>query len=120
MALAKTFRDLLERYRRGERDFAGPELDTDLSNDLSDLRLDGMDLFHSFIVANFRSASSVGAHFHQANLKTCDFSNADLTAADFSGALCATTFAGAPMNATDFTGAFCNSLILQAGENPDW
>src|SRR5262249_24400768 len=121
MVPAATFRDSLERYQRGERDFAGSDLDVEPNNDLSGACLDGVDLSHSLVVANFRGASLRGAKFHESNVKTCEFRDADLYEADFTGAaLCATTFAGARMDGTDFTGAFCHSYLLQPGERPNW
>src|SRR5262245_2009831 len=103
----RSFRELLERYRRGERDFVGAELDSDADSDMSGVCLDGADLSHSFIVANFRGASLRGVRFRQANVKTCDFREADLRGADFRGAaLCSTEFAGAKLDGADFTGAF--------------
>jgi uncharacterized protein YjbI with pentapeptide repeats len=121
MAPVATFRDLLERYGRGERSFVGSDLDTDPDNDLSGLCLDGIDLSRSFVVANFRGTSLRGAKFHEANIKTCEFGEADLSEADLTeAALCATTFAGARMDGTVFAGAFYHSYVLQPGEKPNW
>ena len=122
MAPALTFRDLLERYQRGDRDFSGSELDSDPGNgNLSGACLDGIDLSHSFIFASFKGASHRGARFHGANVKSCDFSEADLSDADFSdAALCATTFIGARMTGARFKGAFVHSWALTEGEQPDW
>ncbi len=121
MGLATNFRDLLDRYALGERDFAGSELDSDPDNDLRGAQLDGIDLSQSFIFASFRGASLKGARFRAANVKTCDFKEADLTGADFSeAALCATEFGGAQMLDARFEGAYYHSSTLQAGELPNW
>ncbi|HVS36330.1 MAG TPA: pentapeptide repeat-containing protein [Gemmataceae bacterium] len=118
---ATSFRELLDRYQRGERDFAESDLDTDTANDLRGACLDGIDLSRSYVVASFRGARLRGAVFRGANVKTCDFSGADLTGADFcEAALCATTFAGAQMQDAQFGGAFYHSYRLQPGEQPDW
>jgi uncharacterized protein YjbI with pentapeptide repeats len=121
MGPAMSFRELLDRYARGERDFAESDLDTDPDNDLSGARLDGIDLSRSFIFASFRGASLKGARFRMANVKTCDFTGADLSGADFTeAALCATQFGGAQMEGARFEGAFYHSYTLQAGKLPDW
>lgn len=121
MPAVTSFRELLERYQQGQRDFAGSELDGDPENDLSGVCLDGIDLSKSFIFAGFERASLRDARFVGANVKTCDFSGADLTAADFSNAaLCATTFLGAQLAGARFTGAFYHSHVLKQGERPDW
>jgi uncharacterized protein YjbI with pentapeptide repeats len=121
MSAAASFRELLDRYGRGERDFAESDLDTDPANDLSGVNLEGIDLSRSYVVANFRGACLRGAVFRGANVKTCDFSGADLTGADFSeAALCGTTFAGTEMRGSQFGGAFYHSYRLQPGEQPDW
>src|SRR4051812_30625185 len=101
-----SFRELLDRYGKGERDFSGAELDQDAANDLTGVRLDGADLSRSFVVALFRGASLRGARFCGANVKTCDFRGADLRDADFSGAaLCATSFEGARLDGARFAAA---------------
>ncbi len=121
MVAVTSFRDLLERYRRGERDFAESELDADPANDLSGVCLNGVDLSRSFVVANFRGGSLRGVQFRGANVKTCKFAGADLTGADFTdAALCATTFGGARLEGARFGGAFYHSHLLDAGELPDW
>jgi uncharacterized protein YjbI with pentapeptide repeats len=121
MKTPRTFRDLLERYGRGERDSAGCELEEDLDNDLSGVCLDGADLSRSFIVASFRGASLREAQFVAANVKACDFRDADLRGADFTGAaLCSTQFSGARLDEATFAGAFAHSHILREGERPDW
>ena len=73
-----SFRELLDRYDRGERDFTGAELDADSDSDLTGVCLDDVDFSHAFLVANFRGASLRGVCFFQANVKTCDFREADL------------------------------------------
>lgn len=121
MAAVQSFGELLACYKRGKRDFAESDLDTDPDNDLSGVCLDGVDLSRSFVVGNFRGASLRGARFREANVKTCDFAGADLTGADFSGAaLCATTFGGARMDGAQFGGANNHSLVMQPGDLPDW
>src|SRR5262245_50250077 len=116
-----TFRELLERYQRGERDFSGAELDEDPDNDLSGVCLDGADLSRSYLVVSFRGASLRGVNFHEANVKTCDFRDANLRGADFTGAaLCAASFKGARMEEAKFAGAFFHSYTLREGEQPDW
>jgi uncharacterized protein YjbI with pentapeptide repeats len=117
----RTFRELLDRYERGERDFAGSELDEDLNNDLSGVCLDGVDLSRSFIMASFRGASLQRARFIEANVKTCDFRDADLREADFSNAtICAAEFSGAKLDGARFAGASTHSYTLKDGEIPDW
>jgi uncharacterized protein YjbI with pentapeptide repeats len=121
MGPPRTFRELLDRYGRGERDFAGSELDQDPDWNLSGVCLDGADLSRSFIVANFRGASLQDARFIEANVKTCDFRDADLRGADFTdAALCATEFGGAKMDGAKFEGASVHSHTLKHGETPDW
>jgi len=116
-----TFRELLERYQSGERDFAGSNLDEDPNNDMSGECLDQADLSESFIVANFCDASLRNVRFVRANVKTCDFRDADLRGADFSGAaLCSTNFLGAILDDTRFGGAFAHSHVFKDGEKPWW
>jgi len=115
----RSFHELIERYRQGERNFADSELDADSNNDLSGICLDGADLSRSYIAANFRNARLRGVRFKDANLKTCDFSEADLRAADFRGAaLCSTSFHLAKLEGADFTGAFVHSHVFKTGECP--
>ena len=114
-----SFRELLGRYSRGERDFAHADLDTDPDSDLTGVVLDDADFSHAFIVATFRKASLRGARFYQANLKTCDFREADLRDADFRGAaLCSASFDGALLDGANFTGAFMHSHVFKEGEHP--
>jgi uncharacterized protein YjbI with pentapeptide repeats len=121
MTHPRSFSELLERYRRGERDFADAELDGGSDNDLSGVCLDGADFSRAFLVAKFQGASLRGVRFCGANLKTCDFRNADLRGADFSGtALCATAFTSANIDGATFAGAFFHSRVLAANERPDW
>jgi uncharacterized protein YjbI with pentapeptide repeats len=117
----QTFRELLERYQRGDRDFAKSDLDQDPDNDCRGICLEGADLSGSYIVADFRRASLRGAKFVEANVKTCDFREADLRNADFSGAaLCATYFVGADMTGARFDGAHFHGYRLRSAERPDW
>ena len=114
-----SFRELLDRYRRGERDFSGAELDADPDSDLNGVCLDGADFSHAFLVASFRGASLRGARFFEANVKTCDFRDADLRDADFRGAaLCSARFDGAKLDGATFAGAFVHSHEFKAGETP--
>ncbi len=116
-----SFRELLDRYQHGERDFQESSLDEDPDNDLRGVCFDGVDLSRSYVVADFRGACLRGARFCHANVKTCDFRDADLSGADFTGAaLCATTFIGATFDAADFAGAFYHSYVIQPGGYPDW
>jgi uncharacterized protein YjbI with pentapeptide repeats len=117
----KTFRELLDRYRRGERQFVGSDLDEDPDRDLSGLTLDGIDLSDSFVVATFASSSLRGSKFCRANVKTCDFRGCDLRDADFSGAaLDATSFVGARLDGARFQGATIYSHTLGEQDRPDW
>jgi uncharacterized protein YjbI with pentapeptide repeats len=119
MASVSTFKELLDRYQQGERDFTGSELDADPENDLSGVCLDGIDLSNSWVMADFRGANLRGARFRDANVKTCDFTGADVSGADFSGAaLCATVFSGARMENARFEGAYWHSHEFKAGEFP--
>jgi uncharacterized protein YjbI with pentapeptide repeats len=114
-----TFRELLDGYQRGNRDFAGTELDADPNADLSGVCLDGSDFSHAFLVASFRKASLRGACFRQANVKTCDFREADLRDTDFRGAvLCSALFDGAKLDGARFEGAYMHSYKLKEGEAP--
>jgi uncharacterized protein YjbI with pentapeptide repeats len=126
-----TFRELLERYESGERDFRGSKLDEDPNCDLSGRCLDDLNLSKSFVVADFQGASLQRARFSEANAKTCDFRNADLRDADFrDAALCAADFqganiagadfTGADLMGSDFTGAYSASRTFGSGEFPDW
>lgn len=117
----RTFRELLDRYGRGERDFVGSELDEDPQNDLSGVCLDGADLSRAFIIASLRATSLRDVRFIGANVKTCDFRDADLRGADFTGAaLCATEFTGAKLDGAKFAGSSIHSYTLKEGEKPDW
>jgi uncharacterized protein YjbI with pentapeptide repeats len=117
----RTFRELVERYQRGERDFVGSDLDGDSENDLRGLCLEGIDLSRSFLVADLRGASLRRARFIGANIKTCDFRDADLRDADFTGAaICATQFAGANVEGATFAGARFHSFVLDGDTKPDW
>jgi len=114
-----SFRELLERYQRGERDFSNAELDTDPDSDLSGACLDNADFSHAFLVGNFRRASLRGARFFQANVKTCDFREADLRDADFRGAgLCSALFDGAKLEGSMFAGAYIHSHEFKEDETP--
>jgi uncharacterized protein YjbI with pentapeptide repeats len=116
----RTFPELLERYARGERNFAGSELDEGYG-DLSGVCLDAADFSRSSIAASFRGASLREVRFIEANVKTCDFRDADLCGADFTGAgLCATAFSGAKLDRAKFAGAFAHSQTLKNGESPNW
>ena len=115
-----SFRELLDRYARGERDFAEVDLDADPKCDLAGVCLDGADLSRAFIIASFRGASLRGARFHEANVKTCDFRGADLRDADFRGAaLCSAAFEGAKLDGANFAGAYIHSHTFGKGEKPD-
>jgi len=117
----KTFRELIDRYQRGERKFCGSMLDEDPDQDLGGRSLDGVDLSDSFVVATFASSSLRGSKFRGANVKTCDFRGCDLRDADFSGAaLDATSFAGARLDGALFEGAHASGHILGAEDRPDW
>ena len=114
-----SFRELLERYQRGERTFADAELDADPESDLSGVCLDGADFSHAFLMASFRGASLRGARFYQANVKTCDFREADLRDADFrEAALCSAQFDDAKLHGANFAGAFAYSYEFKEGETP--
>ena len=114
-----SFRELLERYQRGERDFSDAELDADPDSDLSGVCLENADFSHAFLVANFRGASLRGARFCQANVKTCDFREADLRDTDFRGAgLCSALFDGAKLEGSNFAGAYIHSHAFKEGERP--
>jgi uncharacterized protein YjbI with pentapeptide repeats len=114
-----SFRELLDRYRRGDRDFSGADLECDHDSDLSGVCLDNADFSHAFLVANFRGASLRGARFVQANVKTCDFRDADLRGADFRGAgLCSALFNGAKLEGSNFAGAYVHSHEFKEGETP--
>jgi uncharacterized protein YjbI with pentapeptide repeats len=117
----RTSRELLDRYRQGERNFRGAELDQDPNCDFTGACLDGVDLSESWITASFRGASLRGAHFVRANVKTCDFRNADLTGADFRGAaLCAAQFSGAITAGIRLEGSFYHSRTFRDGDVPGW
>jgi uncharacterized protein YjbI with pentapeptide repeats len=121
MQAPRSFRELLDRYRDGERDFVDADLDQDSDNDLSGVCLDEADLSRAFVIASFRGASLRGTCFRDANVKTCDFRDADLRGADFIGAaLCATSFGGANLAGTRFEGAFYHSYRLAEDEQPNW
>jgi len=114
-----TFRELLERYNNGERDFWESDLDNDQDNDLSGRCLDDADFSRAFIIANFRGASLRRTRFASANVKTCDFRDADLRGADFRGAaLCAALFDGAQLEGAQFAGAFYHSHVFGVDELP--
>ena len=114
-----SFRELLNRYQRGERDFSGVELDADCDSDLTGVCLDGADFSHAFLVANFRGASLRGARFFEANVKTCDFRDADLRDTDFRGAgLCSALFDGAKLEGSTFAGAYIHGHEFKQGETP--
>lgn len=117
---AFSFREFRQRWARGDRHFAGSELE-DSDNDLRGCCLDGVDLSRSVVVASFRGASLRGARFVGANVKTCDFREADLRGADFrEAALCSAEFKGANLEGALFGGAFVHSYQLAEGELPDW
>ncbi len=117
----RTFRELLDQYSGGRRDFSRAELDEDLERDLCGATLADIDLTDSSIVADFRSADLRRARFSRANLKTCDFRGADLRGADFAGAaLCGTRFQGARLEGARFAGSYSHSRELAGGEQPDW
>ena len=119
MPALKSFRELLDRYGDGERDFSGADLDTDLDNDLSGVCLDGADFSRSFIVAVFKNASLRGARFREANVKTCDFKGANLQDADFRGAaLCSAEFDGANLEGARFAGAYIHGYFFKDDEKP--
>jgi len=113
------FRELRERYARGERDFTEAWLSEDPDNDQRGICLDGADLSRAFIDADFGGASLRGVKFRGANVKTCCFDGADLRGADFrDAAICAATFDGALLDDADFTGASIHSYHFKLGETP--
>src|SRR5581483_1854092 len=108
-----SFRELLERYREGERDFSGADLDQDPGDDLTGVCLDGADFSRAWLRADFRRASLRGARFREATVKACDFRGADLREADFSGAaLCGADFEGAVLDGARFVGAYYHSNVF--------
>jgi uncharacterized protein YjbI with pentapeptide repeats len=114
-----SFRELLDRYAQGERDFAEADLDSDPERDLAGVCLDGADLSRAFIVASFRGARLRGVRFHQANVKTCDFGGADLRGSDFrEAALCSAEFEGAKLDGASFAEAYIHSHTFGEGEKP--
>lgn len=113
------FRELRERYDRGERNFAEAFLCEDPDHDQRGICLDGADLSRAFIDADFSGGSLRGVKFRGANVKTCCFDHADLRGADFRDALiCAATFDGALLDGADFIGASIHSYHFKAGETP--
>jgi uncharacterized protein YjbI with pentapeptide repeats len=109
---------LLKRYEAGERSFIELDLD-DQVYDFAGATLDGVDFSETFIYANFRGASLVGAKFERANVKTCDFRDANLTRASFQGAaIDGAEFAGADLSGASFAGATEQGHIYGVKELP--
>ena len=116
----KSSDELLLRYQNGERHFAQAELDGP-NYDLRNANLEGADLSHSFITADFRGANLRGVDFTSSNIKTCDFRGAELHEAIFSGALLeGTRFDGAFLEGAKFDGATCFGRTLESEEKPWW
>jgi uncharacterized protein YjbI with pentapeptide repeats len=108
----------LKRYAAGERSFTGLDLD-DQVYDFASATLDSVDFSETFILANFRGASLVGAKFERANVKTCDFRGANLTRASFQGAaIDGAEFAGADLSGCSFAGATEQGRVYDAKELP--
>jgi len=117
----QTFRELLQRYQQGEREFADSVLDADPDNDLSGVCLDGVDLSDSEVIAIFRGASLRGARFVAADVRCCDFRDADLRGADFTEAvLCATEWSGSKLDGARFARAAIHSYRFKEDEQPHW
>ena len=84
--------ELVEKYRKGERDFSNIKLpNADLS---------GLDLRRMIFIS--------------ADLSNCNFSNSDLTNSDFSGAILdRVNFAGAILRNTNFSGAHMTNADIR-------
>lgn len=112
--------EILRRYKSGERDFRGLEIDD--ASDLASFRaakLDGADFSRSAIVADFTQSSLRGCRFVGANIKTCAFDAADLSRCDFSGAaIDSATFGSALMEGASFAGATAYGNVLGETDRP--
>jgi uncharacterized protein YjbI with pentapeptide repeats len=108
--------ELLIRYRNGERDFQGYDLDDRIYH-FENKQLENVNFSGSYIFATFESSNLCNANFSNANIKTCNFKNANLSNAVFHNALLdGTTFEGAILNGADFEGA----EDMKKGEVPNW
>jgi serine/threonine-protein kinase len=113
--------EILERYKRGERDFH--ELDiSDGVTDKTSFRgavLDGADFSRCFIEADFSGARLRGCRFVRANVKTCMFDGADLQNADFSEApIDGASFTDCKFEGASFEGAGAYGYTFKKGELP--
>ena len=116
--MPKTERSLRQRLDAGERNFEAEELD-ELSYDLQDMNLEGVNFSRVFLVASFRGSNLKGAKFIDANVKTCDFSGADLRQAKFAGAaIDGAVFTAAKLEGADFQGASEQGHVYGLGELP--
>ncbi len=114
--------EILQRYKRGERDFHGLEISDGAGGESASFRgalLDGTDFSHCFIVADFSSARLRDCRFVEANVKTCRFDSADLLNADFfRAAIDAATFTNCNFEGANFENAGAYSYTFKKGELP--
>ena len=112
--------EIIKKYREGERDFSGIELD-DKTYNFQSIELEGVDFSNSYITANFKDSKLKNAKFNNSNIKTCDFQNADLTNTDFRNTLLESTeFTGAILNGANFENARNYAYVMKKGEIPNW
>jgi uncharacterized protein YjbI with pentapeptide repeats len=116
-----TARELVARYKSGERDFSQLDLTDTPDHPLVGADLSGIILSEAFACCDFGGAILVGASFRDGNVKSSNFAEADLTNADFSGAaLCGTTFKGAKLSGARFAGSYCYGYDMAEAELPSW
>jgi uncharacterized protein YjbI with pentapeptide repeats len=97
MHLMVTAKELLEKYRSGERDFAGIEMPDESS--LRGKDLNGVTFKNCWVSGiDFREANLNNARFENSNVKISDFRRADLRNATFRDCtLCGVLLKGAAL-----------------------
>ena len=102
-----TVEQVVDLYRRGQRDFQ--RIDVPEESSFHGVDLSGANFRNSFLSCiDFREARLQNVCFDDTNVKVSDFRGSDLTGASFRGtAICSAKFRGAKMN----------GVIV---ENADW
>lgn len=114
----RTAGQIIESYRRGQRDFSRSDLPDASSFGGQDLSAAIFD--DSWIGdADFSGATLRQASFRRAHLKCATFDSADLTGADLRGAaLDAASFEGARLEGIKLLGASAYGYVYADGELP--
>jgi uncharacterized protein YjbI with pentapeptide repeats len=112
--------EILERYKRGERDFRGLTIE-DRPNEYAfrGANLSDADFSEATAMCVFAGATLERARFDDAYIKTASFDGCDLRHASFArAAIDSATFVRADMSGANFEGAGAYSHVFRADETP--